>query len=165
MNFPQGHPGTKVRYVSFVLVFLRKNARIHKNGRNSWTFRFGPFFGLVCRGDAGFRLQTAIFEIICKWGFSGLSWWVGVLMGWADGWPHPQMGGATHRDPWDKQGKLFFGGGGEWANNAHEPIVEAHRVGGHQNPSHSDGLCSCTGDSTLNLRRGRTSSGNYTWHP
>ena len=33
-----------------VLVFLRKNTRIHKNGRNSWTFRFGPFFGLVCRG-------------------------------------------------------------------------------------------------------------------
>ena len=35
-----------------VLVFLRKNTRIHKNGRNSWTFRFGPFFGLVCRGDS-----------------------------------------------------------------------------------------------------------------
>ena len=26
-----------------VLVFLRKNTRIHKNGWNSWTFRFGPF--------------------------------------------------------------------------------------------------------------------------
>ena len=37
-----------------VLVFLRKNTRIHKNGRNSWTFRFGPFFGLVCRGDSWF---------------------------------------------------------------------------------------------------------------
>ena len=35
-----------------VLVFPRKNTRIHKNGRNSWTFRFGPFFGLVCRGDS-----------------------------------------------------------------------------------------------------------------
>ena len=35
-----------------VLVFLRKNTRIHKNRRNSWTFRFGPFFGLVCRGDS-----------------------------------------------------------------------------------------------------------------
>ena len=35
-----------------VLVFLRKNTRIHENGRNSWTFRFGPFFGLVCRGDS-----------------------------------------------------------------------------------------------------------------
>ena len=31
-------------------VFPRKNTRIHKNRRNSWTFRFGPFFGLVCRG-------------------------------------------------------------------------------------------------------------------
>ena len=35
-----------------VLVFLRKNTRIHKNGRNSWTFRFGPCFGLVCQGDS-----------------------------------------------------------------------------------------------------------------
>ena len=35
-----------------VLVFPRKNTRIHKNGRNSWTFRFCPFFGLVCRGDS-----------------------------------------------------------------------------------------------------------------
>ena len=34
------------------LVFPRKNTRIHKNGRNSWTFCFGPFFGLVCRGDS-----------------------------------------------------------------------------------------------------------------
>ena len=35
-----------------VLVFLRKSTRIHKDGRNSWSFRFGPFFGLVCRGDS-----------------------------------------------------------------------------------------------------------------
>ena len=36
-----------------VLVFLRRNTRIRKNGRNSWTFlRFGPFFGLVCQGDS-----------------------------------------------------------------------------------------------------------------
>ena len=26
----------------------------HKNGRNSWTFCFGPFFGSVCRGDSWF---------------------------------------------------------------------------------------------------------------
>ena len=32
--------------------FLSKNIRIHKNERNSWTFRFGAFFGLVCRGDS-----------------------------------------------------------------------------------------------------------------
>ena len=31
-------------------------------------------------------------------------------MGWADGWPHLRMGGATHRDPWDKQGGAFFRG-------------------------------------------------------
>ena len=35
-----------------VLVFQRKNTRVHKNGWNSWTFRFGPFFGLVCQGDS-----------------------------------------------------------------------------------------------------------------
>ena len=40
-----------------VLVFLRKNTRIHKKGRNSWTFRFGPFFGLVCWGDSWHLLQ------------------------------------------------------------------------------------------------------------
>ena len=35
--------------------------------------------------------------------------------------------------------------GGKWVNNAHEPIVKGgtHRVGGHQNPLHSDGLCGC----------------------
>ena len=30
MNFSQGHSGTKVRDVSFVLVFLRKNTRIFR---------------------------------------------------------------------------------------------------------------------------------------
>ena len=50
MNFSQGHSGTKfnVNRASFP----KENTRIHKNGRNSWTFRFGPFFGLVCRGDS-----------------------------------------------------------------------------------------------------------------
>ena len=31
--------------------FPKENTRTHKKGRNSWTFRFGPFFGLVCWGD------------------------------------------------------------------------------------------------------------------
>ena len=35
------------------LVFPRKNTRIHKDSRNSWSFCFGPLFGLVCRGDSG----------------------------------------------------------------------------------------------------------------
>ena len=35
-----------------------KNTRIHKNGRNSWTFRFGPFFGLVCRGDSWWKAKN-----------------------------------------------------------------------------------------------------------
>ena len=38
------------------LVFPRKNTRIHLNWRNSWTLRFGPFFGLVCRGDSWLNL-------------------------------------------------------------------------------------------------------------
>ena len=60
------------------------------------------------------------------------------------------MGGATHRDLWDKQGGPFFRAG-KWANNAHEPIVKggAHRVGGHQN-----GLPHCTAmDSVAASRR------------
>ena len=65
-------------------------------------------------------------------------------MGCADGWPHPPIGGATHRDPSDKQGGAILQGG-KWANNAHEPIVKGgtHQVGGHQNPLHSDVHCSC----------------------
>ena len=51
MNFSQGHSGTKVQCES-CLFSLRKNTRIHKNGRDSWTFRFSPFFGLVCQGDS-----------------------------------------------------------------------------------------------------------------
>ena len=59
-----------------VLVFLRKNTRIYKKGRNSWTFRFGPFFGLVCWGDSwfwgrsGFPVFSSPFlscNYICFW--------------------------------------------------------------------------------------------------
>ena len=56
MNFSRGAFRNKSSMWT-VLVFLRKNTRIHKNGRNSWTFRFGPFFGLVCRGDSWLFLQ------------------------------------------------------------------------------------------------------------
>ena len=31
---------------------FRRGISEQKNGRNSWTFRFAPFFGLVCRGDS-----------------------------------------------------------------------------------------------------------------
>ena len=44
-----------------VLVFPRKNTRIHKNERNSWTSRFGPFFGLACRGDSWLRFYCDFF--------------------------------------------------------------------------------------------------------
>ena len=49
--FRRGIPEQKFE-MWIVLAFLRKTTRIHKNGRNSWTFRFGPFFGLVYRGDS-----------------------------------------------------------------------------------------------------------------
>ena len=32
--------------------FPKEKHRIHKNGRTSWTFRFGPLFGLVCWRDS-----------------------------------------------------------------------------------------------------------------
>ena len=39
------------------------------------------------------------------------------------------MGGATHRDPWDKQGgPLFRGANG--LNNAYEPIVKGGNPSG-----------------------------------
>ena len=50
-TFRRGIPEQKFE-MWIVLVFPRKNTRIHKNGWNSWTFRFAPFFGLVCRGDS-----------------------------------------------------------------------------------------------------------------
>ena len=53
-TFPRGAFRNKSS-MWIVLVFLRKNTRIHKNGRNSWTSRFGPLFGLVCRGDSWSR--------------------------------------------------------------------------------------------------------------
>ena len=56
MNFSQGHSGTKVQCES-CLFSQGKNTRIHKNGRNSWTFRFAPFFGLVCRGDSWIKVN------------------------------------------------------------------------------------------------------------
>ena len=42
-NFSQGHSGTKHFNVNRAC-FLRKNTRIHRNGRTSWTFRFGPAY-------------------------------------------------------------------------------------------------------------------------
>ena len=44
--------GTKVRDVNRACFPKEKHQNSQKNGRNAWTFRFGPFFGLVCRGDS-----------------------------------------------------------------------------------------------------------------
>ena len=75
MNFSRGHSGTKVRYVNRVC-FPKENTPevTQKGGRNSWTFRFGPFFGLVCQGDSwghrwpdavayGFRIRTRAVDM------------------------------------------------------------------------------------------------------
>ena len=55
-----------------VLVFRRKNTRIHKNGRNSWTFRFGPFFGLVYRGDSWAELALRLGCLEKGWSRQGV---------------------------------------------------------------------------------------------
>ena len=57
MNFSQGHSGTKDQCES--CLFLLRNKH-----RNSWTFRFGSFFGLVCRGDSwykGLKIETFLY--------------------------------------------------------------------------------------------------------
>ena len=50
MNFSRGQTGTKVRCELFLFA-KEKTPEFAQNGRNSWTIRFGPFFGLVCQGD------------------------------------------------------------------------------------------------------------------
>ena len=60
-TFRRGIPEQKFD-MWIVLVFLRKNTRIHKKGRNSWTFRFGPFFGLPERLLKGFFFQKGPFS-------------------------------------------------------------------------------------------------------
>ena len=53
-TFPRGTPEQEFN-VNRVFFPKEKSTRIHKNGRNSWTFRFGLFFGLVCRGDSSYK--------------------------------------------------------------------------------------------------------------
>ena len=53
-TFPGGIPEQKFN-VNRACFPKEKHQTIHKNGRNSWTFRFGPFFGLVCQGDSWFQ--------------------------------------------------------------------------------------------------------------
>ena len=62
MNFSQGHSGTKVQFVNRACFPKDKHQNSHKNGRNSWTFRFGLFFGLVCQG----RLLNVLYAS-CFW--------------------------------------------------------------------------------------------------
>ena len=66
-TFRRGIPAQKFE-MWIGLFYLRKSTRIYKNGRNSWTFRFGPFFGLVCRGDSWFflRAQNGVFLVGAK---------------------------------------------------------------------------------------------------
>ena len=51
MNFSQGHSGTKFQCES-CLFSQGKTPEFTKMGEIHELFRFGPFFGLVCRGDS-----------------------------------------------------------------------------------------------------------------
>ena len=51
----------------------------------------------LARCVACFRLQTVIFETLCKWGFNGLTWWVApAIPGESIGWGVNQS--PLHRD-------------------------------------------------------------------
>ena len=52
MNFSQGHSGTKVRYVNRACFPKEKTPEFTKKWAKFMNFCFGPFFGLVCRGDS-----------------------------------------------------------------------------------------------------------------
>ena len=60
MNFSQGHSGTKVRCVNRACFSPGKTPEFTKNRWSSWTFRFGLFFGLVCRGDSWLKTPTSL---------------------------------------------------------------------------------------------------------
>ena len=60
--FPRGIPEQKFDVNR--ACFSRKNTRIHKNGRNSWTFSFGSFFGLVCRGDSWEMITHVMLKVL-----------------------------------------------------------------------------------------------------
>ena len=84
------------------------------------------------------------------------AWVNGVWMGWADGWPHPfgwphpRMGGATHRDPWDKQGGPFFrAANGRTMHTNPLSKRETHRVGGPSKP-HCTAMDSVAANRRLN---------------
>ena len=51
MNFSQGHSGTKVRDVNRACFPKEKHQNSQEWGK-FMNFSFGPFFGLVCRGDS-----------------------------------------------------------------------------------------------------------------
>ena len=82
MNFSQGHSGTKVQCESR-LFSQEKNTRIHKNGRNSWTFRFG----LSLVWFAGATPETFSMHVLLLMGGGGTSnisgnlTWMVLLLG------------------------------------------------------------------------------------
>ena len=51
MNFSQGHSGTKVRYANRACFPKEKHTENSQKRAKFMNFSFGPFFGLVCRGD------------------------------------------------------------------------------------------------------------------
>ena len=67
-TFPRGIPEQKFDVNR--ACFPKENTRIPKNGRNSWTFRFGPFFGLVAGGDSWFAKFPPKFAKLAKFRFT-----------------------------------------------------------------------------------------------
>ena len=79
-NFSQGQTGTRVRDVSFVLVFPRKNTRVHKNGRNSWTFLFWPFFWFGLPGRLLIEMFTQNKSLTIFWcNYCKINVWFGPV--------------------------------------------------------------------------------------
>ena len=50
-----------------------KHQNLQKYGRNSWTFRFGPFLGLVCRGRL-LKKDCMRNFLLCKWLLPGYNY-------------------------------------------------------------------------------------------
>ena len=60
------------------------------------------------------------------------------------------MGGATHRDPWDKPGAAILQGG-KWTNNAHEPTVKGGPIGWGAIKTHCTAMGSVAANRRLNV--------------
>ena len=61
------------------------------------------------------------------------------------------MGGATHRDPWDKQGGPIFQGG-KWANKHTNPLSKGEPIGWGAIKTHCTAIDSVAANRRLNAK-------------